>query len=58
MCYYVNHVISNFLKKPLDSKLWYYIMINKANMELFWMVNKIKEHIIAPCFAFAQIFQL
>jgi len=27
-------------------------------MELVLMVNKIKEHLIAPCFAFAQIFQL
>jgi hypothetical protein len=58
MCWYVSHVRKKYFEKPLDSKLWDYIIINKPNMELVLMVNKIKEHLVAPCFVFAQIFQL
>jgi hypothetical protein len=33
-------------------------MNNKPNMKYVLTLNKIGEHLIAPCFAFAQLFQL
>ncbi len=44
-------------KKPLDLMLCDYIVNNKPNMEFALMLNKIKEHLIAPHIVFAQNFQ-
>jgi hypothetical protein len=46
------------LEKLLDLILQKHIVNNKPNMECFLQLNKIKECLIASCFAFMQIFQL
>jgi hypothetical protein len=45
-------------KKPLDLMLCDYIVDKKPNMEFALMLDKIKEHLFAPHFVFAQNFQL
>jgi hypothetical protein len=42
--------------KPFDSNLQNHIIKLKPNMNFILMLSNIKEHLIAPCFAFAQIF--
>ncbi len=44
--------------KPFDSNLQNHIIKIKPNMNFILMLSNIKEHLIAPCFAFAQIFWL
>jgi hypothetical protein len=44
--------------KPLDSTLQNHIVENKPNMIFILMLNNIKEHLMAPCLAFAPTFQL
>jgi hypothetical protein len=44
--------------KPFDLVLQNHIITTKLDMKFLLMLNKIEEILIAPCLAFAQIFQL
>jgi hypothetical protein len=44
--------------KQLNMTLREHITNNRSNFKFVPILNKIEEHLITPCFAFTQIFQL